>query len=100
MISPPFRTFAITAGPPDPAKSAAPDNIALNSADEAPMKTGSNSIPCFSKMRASFATNQGRQLRPIGENGKETFFIPCAHTGKGVRKNVIRKTKTQEGRNP
>ena len=57
----------MTAGPPDPAISAAPDNMDLNSADEAPIKTGSKSIPYFSKMRASLATNQGKQLSPMGE---------------------------------
>jgi hypothetical protein len=48
--------------------------MALKSADEAPIKTGSNSIAYLSKMRASLATNQGRQLRPMGENGKGTFL--------------------------
>jgi len=74
IMSPPCKIFEITAGPPEPAKSAAPDNMALKSADEAPIKTGSNSIAYLSKMRASLATNQGRQLRPMGENGKGTFL--------------------------
>src|SRR2546427_7238779 len=42
------------------------------------MKTGSKSIPCFSGMRASFATNHGSELMPMGENGNGTFFNACA----------------------
>src|ERR1044072_8817277 len=80
MISPPCKMLEITPGPPEPAKSAAPDNMALKSAEEAPMKTGSKSIAYLSKMRASLATNQGRQLRPMGENGNGTF-LTCACSG-------------------
>src|SRR5262247_3675195 len=74
MMSPPCKIFDITDGPPEPAKSAAPDNMALKSADDAPIKTGSKSIPYLSKTRASLATNHGRQLRPMGEKGKGTFL--------------------------
>src|SRR6266498_1174815 len=90
MMSPPCKIYDITDGPPDPAKSAAPDNIALKSADEAPTKTGSNSMPCLSKIRASLATNQGRQLTPMGENGKGTLFNACAHSGFGRKSAATR----------
>src|SRR5437660_85942 len=78
MMSPPLRILAMIAGPPEPDISAAPDNIDWKSADEAPMKIGSSSIPYFSESRASLTINQGRQLRPIGENGKGTFLSVCA----------------------
>src|SRR5262245_10951167 len=84
-MSPPCKMFEITDGPPEPAKSAAPDSIALNSAEEAPIKTGSNSMPYLSKMRASLATNHGKQLRPMGEKGKGTFFGTCAQRAPGKR---------------
>src|SRR6266850_179038 len=85
MISPPFKMLAMMAGPPEPDISAAPDNIDWKSADEAPMKIGSRSIPYFSERRASLTTNQGRQLRPIGENGKGTFLSVCAWSEPGKR---------------
>src|SRR4030095_1324205 len=88
-MSPPCKMFEITEGPPDTAKPAAPDSIALKSAEEAPMKTGSNSMPYLSKMRASLATNQGRQLRPMGENGKGTFLGDCAQRAPGKRSATI-----------
>ena len=68
----------MTAGPPEPAKSAAPDNIDWNSNADDPMNNGSKSIPCFSGMRASLATNQGKEFMPMGENGNGTFFGVCA----------------------
>src|SRR5262245_59274820 len=98
MTSPPCKMLDITDGPPDPATSAAPDNIALKSADEAPMKTGSNSIPYLSKMRASLATNQGRQLRPIGENGKGTFFSAWPQSREGVSSNSRIATANSKSR--
>src|SRR6516165_9518375 len=93
MISPPCRMLEITAGPPEPAKSAAPDNMALKSADDAPIKTGSKSIAYLSKMRASLATNQGRQFRPMGENGNGTF-LTCARSGQGKRTTAIKMRAT------
>src|SRR5882724_5843416 len=78
MMSPPLSTFEMSAGPPEPAKSAAPDNIDWNSTADAPIKTGSKSIPCFSAVRASLTTNQGRELMPMGENRNGTFFGACA----------------------
>src|SRR5262245_53683273 len=83
MISPPLRILEMTAGPPDPATSAAPESMALKSADEAPINTGSKSIPCLSNKRASLATNQGKQLSPMGEKGNGTFFGACAALGVG-----------------
>src|ERR671923_2425544 len=83
-----FRMLDITAGPPEPARSAAPDNIALNNAEEAPINTGSKSMPCFSKMRASLATNHGRQLMPIGEKGNGSFFNACAQSDAVGKTNV------------
>src|SRR5260370_11926596 len=84
-MSPPLRILAMIAGPREPDISAAPDNIDWKSADEAPMKIGSSSIPYFSESRACLATNQGRQLRPIGENGKGTFLSACAWSEPGKR---------------
>src|SRR5881296_3153097 len=50
-------------------------------------------------MRASLATNQGRQLMPMGENGSGTFFMPCAHNDEGPKRNRIKQTRnaTSEG---
>src|ERR1044071_7291645 len=92
IMSPPCKILEITAGPPEPAKSAAPDNMALKSADDAPIKTGSNSIAYLSKMRASLATNQGRQLRPMGENGNGTF-LTCACSGQAENRAAIKMSK-------
>src|ERR1051325_3937646 len=97
MISPPLRTLEMIPGPPEPPKSAAPESIALNSAEEAPMKTGSSSMPYFCAMCASLAMNQGRQLMPMGENGNGTFFRVCATDGVGGKQKVtIRSWTTQK----
>src|SRR6266403_3166441 len=49
------------------------------------MKIGSRSIPYFPAIRASLTTNQGRQLRPMGENGKGTFLSACAKSDAGAK---------------
>src|SRR5258705_1709634 len=97
MMPPPFNVLAMIAGQPEPDISAAPDNIDWKSADEAPMKIGSSSMPYFSERRASLATNHGRQLRPIGENGKGTFFSACAwdELGKKSEAAIIKRVSLQ-----
>src|SRR5689334_217702 len=44
---------------------------------------GSKSMPYLSKIRASLATNQGRQLRLMGENGNGTFLSDWAWSEPG-----------------
>src|SRR6266576_3593429 len=78
MMSPPLRTLEMTEGPPEPAKLAAPDNMDWNITADDPIKTGAKSMPCFSGIRASCATNHGSELMPMGENGNGTFFGVCA----------------------
>src|ERR1051325_6064100 len=92
MTSQPRRTLDMIAGPPEPDISAAPDSIALNICEDAPMKTGSRSMPYFSAMRASLATNHGRQLMPIGENGKGTFLRFCANNWPGNNEINVKMT--------
>ena len=54
------------------------------------------------EMRASFATNHGNELMPMGENGKGTFFNACACTvaldqRNKTRNKIIRSLRTALG---
>src|SRR5689334_5520325 len=57
------------------------------------MKIGSKSMPYLSKIRASLATNQGRQLRPMGENGNGTFLSDCAWSEPGNKSAAAIKNR-------